>query len=146
MIARFSPQARSLQNNSSSALKTEDGRRLYLTFANGMVSRVVQLLDSNVELSKVHSHHHPQTAWKLYFFVLFCQKKKKIPNFGLIYDAQNFIQGFVVFHRTLRNKFLATSGGYFRNSKVLFWTQIQFWILWLKICRLINLFLAFLPD
>ena len=40
----------------------------------------------------------------------------------------------------------ATSGGYFRNSKVLLWTQIQFWILWLKICRLLNLFLAFLPD
>ena len=79
----------------------------------------------------------------LFYFV---KKKKKIPNFGLIYDAQNFIQGFVVFHRTLRNKFLATSGGYFRNSKVLFWTQIQFWILWLKICRLLNLFLAFLPD
>ena len=98
------------------------------------------------------SHHYKVTNITMSptslspIFLFYFVKKKENSNFGLIYDARNFIKGCLVFHRTFRNKFLATSGGYFRNSKVLFWTQIQFWILWLKICRLLNLFLAFLPD
>ena len=53
-------------------------------------------------------------------------KTKENSSFLLITDARNPIPGCSVIYQTFKDKFKVQSGGHLRNSKELFFTQIQF--------------------